>query len=387
MLRIGSQFSNQYVEVSVQHQVGQQLIIGISGQTLQKTEAEFIVKNNIGGVVLFSRNIANPEQVRSLCQEIQALRFKMPDKQPLFIGVDQEGGRVARLKAPFTVWPPMIKVGALDSTSVAFKVGNVIGTELKAVGINLDFAPCADILTNPTNTAIGDRSFGSNPEVVARIASAMARGFIKADVIPCIKHFPGHGNTIVDSHFELPIEDKTLEDLDAVELVPFKKALRTKLDFVMFAHIKYPKIDPQWPATLSPKFVEIARQNLRYRNLIITDDLDMKALTNNYDKKTIAVQAITAGANVLLYCNEPDSPVLALEGLHEAIGSGKISKNLIEQNYKKILETKAERIAQPEPLSEKEIKNIIGHPDHLRLAKAIADGHVPEELVGSKNES
>ncbi len=371
----------------MQHQVGQQLIIGISGHSLQKEETEFIIRNNIGGVVLFSRNIANPEQVRNLCAEIQSLRFKMPDKQPLFIGVDQEGGRVARLKSPFTVWPAMQKIGALDSTSVAFKVGNVIGTELKAVGINLDFAPCADILTNPTNTAIGDRSFGSDPEVVARIASAMARGFIKADVIPCIKHFPGHGNTIVDSHFELPIEEKSLEELDAVELIPFRKALRTKLDFLMFAHIKYPKIDPVWPATLSPKFVEIARQNLKYRNLIITDDLDMKALTSNYDKKAIAIQAISAGANILLYCNEPESPRLALEGLHEAISSGKITKQIIEQNYKKILETKKERIAQPEPLSEQEMKNIIGHPDHLRLAQAISDGHVPEELVGNKNES
>jgi beta-N-acetylhexosaminidase len=362
--------------------IGQQLIIGIQGLALTSEEADFIVKNNIGGVILFRRNVESPEQLRSLCASIQGLRHRMADKAPLFISIDMEGGRVHRLRAPFTQWPALAHVGKIDSTSVAFRFAQAMGAELRAVGINLDFAPCVDIFTNPSNTVIGDRSLGTTAEPVARLGSALVRGYIKADVIPCAKHFPGHGHTLVDSHEDLPVEMKTLEELEQVELEPFRKVFRAKLDLVMSAHIKFPNIDPDWPGTLSEIFLkQILRERLRYRGLITTDDLDMKGLTKHFDKATIAVRALQAGANILLYCNEPDSPPTALDAIEKALSDGRLNAAVIEENQKRILELKRRSIAAPDPLSEAEVASIVGHPDHLRLAKAIVSGEVPADLL------
>lgn len=366
----------------MRHKIGQQIVIGLQGTTLSKDEADFIVRNNIGGVVLFKRNCESPEQIRSLCAEVQNLRHQMPDKAPLFISIDMEGGRVHRLKAPFTQWPPAAAVGKLDSTSVAFRFAQAMGDELRAVGINLDYAPCIDVLTNPANTVIGDRALSSNPEIVAKLGSALVRGYIKSNVLPCAKHFPGHGNTLLDSHFDLPVEDKTLEELEKVELEPFKKCFRARLDLVMVAHVKFPKIDPEWPASLSETFLKkILRDHLRFRGLVFTDDLDMKALTKNFDKGAIAVRALKAGANILLYCNEPDSPPTALDAVEKALADKSLDAAVVSENHRLILELKREKLAQPDPVSAEEMSRIVAHPDHLRLTKAIVAGSVPADLL------
>lgn len=363
-------------------QIGQQVIMGLSGPALTNDESNFIVKNNIGGVILFKRNVESPAQVRDLCAQIQSLREKQKDKAPLFISIDMEGGRVHRLKPPFTQWPALAHVGKLDSTSVAFRFANAMGEELRAVGINLDYAPSVDIFTNPQNTVIGDRALATDAEPVARLGSALVRGYIKADVIPCAKHFPGHGNTLVDSHVDLPVENKTLEEIEALELEPFRKIFRARIELVMAAHIKFPKVDPEWPASLSEIFLKtILRERLKYRNLIITDDLDMKALTLNYDKATIAVRALQAGANILLYCNEPDSPGIAVDAVEKAVRDGKIENRTIAENHQRILALKRARLVNPDPLPIQDVGRIVGHPDHLRLAKAIVDGSVPADLI------
>lgn len=297
-----------------------------------------------------------------------------------FIAIDMEGGRVHRLKPPFTQWPSLGKLAALDSTSVAFKFANMMGAELRAVGITLDFAPCVDVLTNPQNVLIGDRSLGSDPEFVAKMASALVRGYIKAGVAACAKHFPGHGNTIIDSHEDLPIEDIDLKTLENRELIPFKKTFRARMDFVMTAHIKYNKIDPEHPATLSPIIIKkMLREGLRYRNLIISDDLDMKALTKNYAREEIPVLALQAGCDVLLYCNDFTSPPIALEAVRKAIADGKVSKDQLNESLKRMASLKKEFLEQ-RPMPFTEATKIIGHPDHLRLAKAIVEGQVPEDL-------
>ena len=362
--------------------IGQQIIIGIQGTTLSNEEAEFIVKNNIGGVVLFKRNVESPAQIRELSIQIQALRSRMADKAPLFISIDMEGGRVHRLKPPFTQWPALASIGKIDSTSVAFRFAQVMAEELRAVGINLDYAPCLDIFTNPQNTVIGDRALSSTAEPVARLGSALVRGYIKGGVVACAKHFPGHGNTLLDSHLALPIENKTLEEIDAVELEPFKKAFRARIDLVMAAHIKFPKIDPEWPASLSEIFLkDILREKLRYRNLVITDDLDMKALTLNYDKGTIAVRALQAGCNILLYCNEPDSPPTALDAIEKALSAKTLNPQTVSENHQKVLALKKATLTWVDPASPQEMERIVGHPDNLRLAKAIAAGAVPADLL------
>jgi beta-N-acetylhexosaminidase len=362
--------------------IGQLLIIGLRDKVLTQDEAEFIITNNIGGVILFARNLESPKQIHELCTAVQALRHKTRDKLPFFIGIDMEGGRVHRLKAPFTHWPALGKIGKLDSTSVAFKFGVGMAQELRAVGINLDFAPCVDTLTNPKNVLVGDRSLSTDPEQVAKLASALVRGYIKGGVIPCAKHFPGHGNTIIDSHEALPIEDSTLERLREVEMVPFKKVFRARLDMVMTAHIKFPKIDPEWPVTLSEKFLhEILRNELRYRNIVISDDLGMKALASNFPADVIPVRAIQAGCDILLYCNEFDKPPIALDALNKAVKEHRLTAKQIDESYNRIVALKKDLLTQPDPENFATSVKLIANDEHTRLAAGIEAGSVPADLL------
>lgn len=362
--------------------IGQHMLIGVSGLTLTESEKRFIVENNISGVVLFARNLSTPEQIRDLCAEIQSLRHKMASKAPLFIGIDMEGGRVHRLKAPFTQWPPLKTVGDLDAPTVAFHFAHRMGLELMAVGINLDFAPCVDVFTNPLNTVIGDRAVSTDPHQVEKMASALVRGYIKSGVLSCAKHFPGHGHTVIDSHEELPVEEADLKRLHEVELVPFKKALRSRVDMVMTGHILFKSVDKDWPVTLSEFFLKkMLRDELKYKGLIITDDLDMKAMAKHYDKGFIPVRSLQAGADLLLYCNEPDSPPVAIETIMSAVAQGQHSKAELEYTLKRILDVKKIKMLNPDPRPIAEAMEIVGHPDHQYLADCLRKQVMPEGLV------
>jgi len=366
------------------NKLGQLFIIGLKGTKLLPEESDFIVNNNIGGVILFDRNIESPEQLHKLTSDVFHLKDKMKNNYPPFISIDMEGGRVARLKPPFTQWPPMKTLSDMDSSTLCFKLALSMGAELNAMGINLNFSPCVDILTNPKNDLIGDRSFGSDPETVSKMSSAMIRGLVKSQIIPCAKHFPGHGNTILDSHEELPIEEVELDRLREVELVPFKKAFRARLDLVMTAHIKFTKVDADNPVTLSSLFLkDILREEYKYKGVVISDDLDMKALTNHYSRKEIPLQALNAGCDILLYCNDPTSPVIALEALKEAHKSGQLSSDTITTAFDRVMSLKKKALSGLQIKSFDEAKNLVGHPDHMKLAKAISNGDVPEELKKS----
>ncbi|MCB0391384.1 MAG: beta-N-acetylhexosaminidase [Bdellovibrionales bacterium] len=367
--------------MSDRRQIGQLYIIGLQGPELLAEESKFIIENNIGGVILFDRNIVSPQQLHKLCSDIQSLRTKMPDRAPLFISIDMEGGRVQRLKAPFTQWPPLGSFEELDSTSLAFKMTQAMGQELKAVGINLDFAPCIDVLTNPENKVIGDRSAGKDPEHVGKMASALVRGYIKSGVLSCVKHYPGHGNTLLDSHEELPIEDTDLNTLQERELVPFKKAFRARAEMVMTAHIKFPKVDPDWPVTLSEKFIKnILRKDLRFSKIVITDDLDMRALRNHYSIEEIPVRALEADCDMLLYCNEFDVPPQSIEAVEKAIANGRLNSDSINSKYQSVLSLKKRALKDPDPLPFAEAAKIIAHPEHLKIAKAVFNKEIPEDI-------
>ncbi|MBY0314369.1 MAG: beta-N-acetylhexosaminidase [Bdellovibrionales bacterium] len=368
--------------------IGQQLIIGIQGKTLLDEEKEFIVKYNIGGVILFDRNLESPAQIHALVSEIQALRHRTTDKTPLFISIDMEGGRVHRLKAPFTKWPAVARLGDKGSSTLAFRFALNMGEEMRAFGINLDFAPSVDIFSNPKNTVIGDRALSSDPEIVTQLSSALVRGYIKADVIPCGKHFPGHGGTEIDSHFDLPVSQDTLKSLDdSRALEPFKKIFKSRCELVMSAHISFPKIDAQWPVTLSPTFLQqILRDVLRYRGLIITDDLDMKALAKHFPKDVIPVQALIAGANILLYCNDFNSPMKALNAIAKALKDKKIPNSLIDRNYSDILAFKKKHLVAPyDPFPLDKALEVLDRKDHKDFSQALASGDV-EKYLHSANE-
>lgn len=366
----------------MREKIGQLLVVGIEGHELSESEAEFIVRNDIGGVILFSRNISNPKQTFDLCQQIQKLSKKTRSQAPLFIGVDNEGGRVARLKDGFTKWPPLAALGKIGSTSLAFKYSQSMGEELLATGINLNFAPCVDVLTNSKNTVIGDRSLHSDPEEVAKMASALVRGYIKSGIIPCAKHFPGHGNTLLDSHEDLPKEQTDLDTLKNRELVPFKKVFRSRLDMVMTSHILFEKIDPKFPATLSQTFIQkLLREEYRFRGVVISDDLDMKALTKNFSSEEIPVKALLAGVDILLYCNEFDKPPIAIESLLKATKDGLISGQRLEDSFQRVMELKRKSLGQLPPLSWDEAQLKV--EEHQALADAVSAGKVPADLLNA----
>jgi len=368
--------------------IGQQLIIGLSGEELTSGEAQFIVENNIGGIILFDRNLNSVEQIHKLITDVQQLRYKLPEKSPLFISVDMEGGRVHRLKEPFTQWPPVKNLGDIDSSNITFQFTQLMGRELKAIGFNLDYAPCVDVLMNEKNEVIGDRALSTDSKKVARLASAMVRGYIKSDVLTCAKHFPGHGYTSVDSHFDLPVDQRNLADLEKQgDLEPFKKVIKARVDMIMTAHIQYPNIDPKFPVTISPLFIkQFLREALRYRGIIITDDLDMKALTKNFPIDEIPVLALQAGATMLLYCNEPKSPVKAVKNIAKALSDGQINEEIIRANYDLIIKTKIRKLKNPiEPFSLEKAEQIIGRKEHKDFAQAVAEQNVEQYLNNSES--
>jgi beta-N-acetylhexosaminidase len=361
--------------------VGQLFVIGLIGPTLTKKEAEFIVKNDIGGVVLFERNLQGPLELHKLCTDLYNLKERLPSRKPPFVAIDMEGGRIHRLKEPFTQWPSAKQVAELGSTAAAFKSAQMMGAELHAIGLNMNFSPCMDILTNKKNLLIGDRSYGSDPEEVAKMASAVVRGFIKAGVIPCAKHFPGHGNTIIDSHDELPVENITLEELEKRELVPFKKAFKARMDLVMTAHILYKKIDSKLPATLSPAIIkDLLKTKMRYRGLVLSDDLDMKALSKNFKKEEIPVLALKAGCDMLMYCHDFDLPGIALQAVRKAIKAGEIDTDQIKDSLEKVFDLKKEVLVAAAPMPLMDASKLVGNPEHKKLAAAIASGKLPKDL-------
>ncbi|MBC7741583.1 MAG: beta-N-acetylhexosaminidase, partial [Bdellovibrionaceae bacterium] len=226
------------------------------------------------------------------------------------------------------------------------------------------------------------RAVSSDPQQVEKMASALVRGYIKSGILSCAKHFPGHGHTIIDSHEEMPVEEATLERLNAVELVPFRKALRSRVDMVMTSHILFKNVDPKWPVTLSEIFLKkMLRDELKYRGLIITDDLDMKAMAKHYDKAQIPIRAMQAGADLLLYCNEPASPPIAIEGMIEAVAQGQLSKSDLEKSHARILEVKKLKLLSPDPRPIEEAMEVIGCDEHRYLAECIAQGKMPEGLL------
>lgn len=366
----------------LRQQIGQTFIIGFQGPNPSNEVKKFITTNNIGGVILFDRNIESPTQLGELTNSLQELVPKRKDKDQLFVSIDMEGGRVARLKAPFTQWPPMKILGEIGSASLGFKFAETMGKELLAVGINLNYSPCVDILTNDKNTVIGDRSFGNDPEEVAKMSSSLVRGFLKANILPCIKHFPGHGDTLVDSHEDLPIVEHDLSRLEKMEFIPFKKSFRARACLLMTAHLKLSKVDPEWPATLSHKILQdILRKSMGYRNAIMTDDMEMKAMTKHYEVEAAAVQAVKAGCNILLYCHTLEVQQRALEAVLKAVVDGQIPKDVIEKNYAMVMRLKKETLKPYAPVEIGKIGENNGHPDHLALSKQIARKEIPAGLV------
>src|SRR2546425_6318572 len=314
---------------SLRRDIGQLLIGSLPGMTITPETRSGAKEFQLGGIILFARNIEAPEQVAELSHDLQTLAADTP----LWVSVDQEGGRVARLRAPFTEWPPMAVLGRSGDTGLARRFARALATELRAVGITLDYAPVLDIHTNPKNPVIGDRALAEDADTVARLGAVIVRALQDNGMAACGKHFPGHGDTSVDSHLDLPVIEHPPDRIRRVEFVPFREAIRSDVAFIMTAHILVPSLDEQKPATLSPAIVRgMLREELDFDGVILSDDLEMKAIADAYTVPEAAVQAMAAGCDGVLVCRANASDrtqdaqlqAAVLEALVHAIEDGRI---------------------------------------------------------------
>lgn len=281
---------------------GQRLIIGIRGAAPTDDERAFIRDARPGGFILFARNVEDHAQVRELNRELAAM---LPVAVPPIRCVDQEGGRVQRVKSPATVWPPMRWVGNVGDVAYSAAVGRALAREVLALGFDLDFAPVADVASNASNPVIGDRAFAGEPRPAARHVAAFIEGMQAEGCIACAKHFPGHGDTATDSHLELPVVEKDIPELEHTELPPFRAAVRARVGTVMTAHVRYPAWDEDLPATMSSRILRgVLRDGLRYRGVVVSDDLEMKAVRGRYPLDQQLRAASAASVDTFLVCSD-----------------------------------------------------------------------------------
>ncbi|HEX7795958.1 MAG TPA: beta-N-acetylhexosaminidase [Vicinamibacterales bacterium] len=358
---------------ALRRQIGQLLIAGFRGEQIPVEIRSLAREFSLGGVILFGRNIVEPGQVAELCHEAAQLTTDVP----AWVSVDQEGGRVARLKAPFTEWPPMATLGRSGDVHLSERFARALAAELKAVGITLDFAPVLDVHTNPKNPVIGDRALAERAEDVARLGGAIIRAMQAEGLAACGKHFPGHGDTSTDSHLELPLVEHPPERLREVEFVPFRAAIDAGVATIMTAHVLVPALDEQRPATLSKRVVTgLLREELHYNGLIVSDDLEMKALANDYKVPESAVLAVEAGCDTLLICSgDVDVQAAALESIVHAVETERIRLARVEDALRRQQRAKERFLAAgvaPRPLGGKALQQALGQDAHRRIADEMA---------------
>lgn len=355
-------------------QIGQRFMVGFDGHAASPDVKRMLRDFGVGHVILFARNVDAPEQVAELVRELQSVARDAGHDIPLLVAVDQEGGRVARLKAPWTLWPPLRAVGRSGSEGLARQMGEALAAELLACGIRLDFAPVVDVDTNPANPVIGDRSFGDDPSLVARLGVAMIRGLQEGGVAACAKHFPGHGDTDQDSHLELPAVDHSRSRLDDVELRPFRAAVEAGVATIMTAHVLVRELDDRLPASLSPAVIEgILRKQMKYDGVVVSDDLEMKAVATHWAPGLAAVLAAQAGCDIIPVCASHDAQAAAVEGLIRAVEAEEILWTEMDAAALRIRRLKEKYLLPYRDPNPKQARLAAGVGERVALAQEIAD--------------
>jgi beta-N-acetylhexosaminidase len=358
---------------TMRRQIGQLLTAGFQGVSLTPELKAIAREFDLGAVVLFRRNIEEPAQVA----ELAAAGASLGREMPAWVSVDQEGGRVARLRSPFTEWPPMAALGRADDPALPARFARALGRELRAVGITLDYAPVLDVLTRADNPAIGDRALAGEPARVAEVGRVIVEHLQAEGVAACGKHFPGHGETAVDSHVELPVIEAPPDRLEAVELVPFRAAVAAGVAGLMVGHLLVPTVDDERPASLSPVLVNVwMREKLGFDGMALTDDLDMGAVSTSYPIEQLAVKAVAAGCDSLLVCGgDHDRQVRALEALIRAVESGDLPTKTVDDALARQRRAKERFLAgrdltRPAPAAR--LREIVGCAEHQAVAEAMA---------------
>ncbi|MET9710834.1 glycoside hydrolase family 3 protein [Nocardiopsis alba] len=363
-------------EMDLDDKIGQLLVLSAQGTTAEEN-ASLIETHRPGGLIYFDANLDDAEQIARMSAGVQEIATEQGQGVPLFLGIDQEQGRVVRMPVG-TLFPDAMAVGATGDTELAALRAATTANELTAVGINLNYAPDADVNTDPNNPVIGIRSFGSDPDAVAEMVLAEADAYAENGVVPVAKHFPGHGDTDVDSHSGLPVIDLPRDRWEAEHLPPFRAAVEAGIDSIMTAHVLMPGLesdeDPD-PATLSPTLIDgILRDELGYDGVVTTDALNMDGVRQRHSDGEVAVRVIEAGVDQLLM---PPNPEEAVAAIHEAVESGRIDEERIDRSVLRVLTLKEKRgILEAEPVDPAAATSAMEDPDHAEAAQRVADASV-----------
>ncbi len=349
-------------------QIGQLFMIGFDGTTVSADLAAFIREYKPGGIILFSRNLESIAQIVELTSDLQ----HCSPHSPLLISIDQEGGRVSRLPKDFTIFPPCEVLGQCRSSELAYAAAATTATELKAVGINMNMSPVLDVNSNPANPVIGDRAFGTTPDVVAELGLATVGGLQDNRVVACGKHFPGHGDTNSDSHKELPIVTAPRERLEHIEFPPFRRAVANGVATMMTAHVLYQALDEKRPATLSPTIIgRFLREELHYDGVVLTDDLEMHAIIDHYGIGDATIQAIQAGCDMPLICKDRNRIITAMNAVDKAVADADISAGRLAQSLARIRRVKERFLLPYRPVMISDAKLVVGCRSHKALLRSI----------------
>ncbi len=347
-------------------------MLGFDGTTVSPEWAELQAEYKPGGMILFARNLEQPAQIVELTNGLQARSPHFP----LLIAIDQEGGRVSRLPTGFTIFPPCGLIGACRSEELAYASASITAAELRAVGINMNMAPVLDVHSNPDNPIIGDRAYGTEPQLVATLGLAAIRGLQGKGVVACGKHFPGHGDTSKDSHKELPAVEASMDQLLERELPPFHFAIANGLATLMTAHVLYPALDAQRPATLSPTILTgLLRDQWGFDGVIVTDDLEMHAISDHHGIGDAAVQAFLAGADLLLICKDRGRAITAMDAVRKAVESGIIPPDRLAASVRRVAALKQTFLHSHLPADPSVAQLVVGCRTHQVLLDTIRRAH------------
>ncbi|MBL4954684.1 beta-N-acetylhexosaminidase [Neobacillus sp. YIM B02564] len=355
-------------QMTLQEKVGQMFMVGFQSTEEDQTIQTMIRKQKVGGVILFDRNMQSPEQVAELTNRLKQEAAKNDVSLPLMIGLDQEGGPVLRMRDRVSPIPSQQRLGRTASPEQVYKVARLNGTELAAMGIQVDFAPVLDLSAND------ERSFGRDPGKTTTLGLEAVKGLNAAHVTASLKHFPGNGRVVVDPHLDESIVKADKATLENVDMVPFKRMMEKQAEqqfFVMVTHVKYPAFDAKMPASISRTIIQdVLRGQLGYQGIVVTDDLDMGAVSKYYSYDQLGYMAVNAGADLLLACHEYDHQLKLYQGILQAVQDGKLSEERINESVKRILTYKLEHVSN-DPVSPAKASQIVRSPEHVELMESI----------------
>ena len=343
--------------MTLRDKIGQLIIVGFDGISINEEALDYIEDLKVGGFILFARNIVDEGQTLNLLNDLKEANSN--NDLPLFLSIDEEGGRVSRLPDSFVKIPEMIKVGDMNNEDLSYEIGSILAERVKTLGLNMNFAPVLDINSNPKNPVIGNRAFGRSVESVTKNGLGVMNGIRDLDVIPAVKHFPGHGDTNVDSHINLPIIRKTIDELRSFELIPFIKAIEEDVEMIMVAHILYPELDEDYPSTMSSKIIEgLLRNELGYGGVIVSDDMTMGAIVENYTLEEGVLSFIKSGGDIALVCHGRENPGKVIDKIELAVKNGELSEGQIDEKLYRILKLKENYDLKDHVIDEINIKEI-----------------------------